>query len=492
MIKAIDIKVIKNNNDVPNSAKECVESNFNSIIKSVSKNKENTYNSKANNRENYKDKYSNLHSDNIGAFNNTTQKKYTKNLKSEKKEKENIIKSTNDYKDNKMLDNQEYASKNCNEVIEKDNEEVKEKLDTLVSLLSQYNENDMSKISIEYIASSDDNLIEFIGVLLQNLDNILNNVELEGVVLSPEILTEGVNAISELLQAKGLDGNGVANLLADLKNMVQEANFNSEEFKDLFFEMTEEIVTLLDSNVEKTAETDQIISKSTNIVNTNNEEKINNIQEKVEAIEEGISDNSNDDNLEDNSNEASTAFTKEEKILNSILNNNTDNTIVNRFAVFTNDYSIASNISSSSSIEVNSGTAVQDIVKAIRFMTSEGIDELMVKVNPRGLGELIISILKEGDTMKAEIKASSKETYNLILQNADDIKKYLGEQNIKVQNVDISLTKDATDNELFFGEPNGRNDNRKSNNKNNLNAEIIEEIDNDLSEELINNINMLV
>ena len=78
-------------------------------------------------------------------------------------------------------------------------------------------------------------------------------------------------------------------------------------------------------------------------------------------------------------------------------------------------------------------------------MVTNNIKEMTVKINPGQLGEITIKVIEEGGVMKANIKASSKETYTLLSQQLGDIKKHLGEQNIKIQEVNISIyDEDAT------------------------------------------------
>ena len=120
----------------------------------------------------------------------------------------------------------------------------------------------------------------------------------------------------------------------------------------------------------------------------------------------------------------------------------------------------------------------------------------MNEIAIRELGQLIISLSKDANGMKADIEVTNKETYRLLLQNADEIKKYLGEQNIKIDEVNISLAKDTTEHktesslEQFFGE---------NKHKHNEDKEIIavdgiysDEIEDDDEYPLLGDLNILV
>ena len=65
--------------------------------------------------------------------------------------------------------------------------------------------------------------------------------------------------------------------------------------------------------------------------------------------------------------------------------------------------------------------------------------------------------------MRAELKATSKETYNLLNSNLQEIKNNLQEQNIKIQEVSINIYNEDTT--FFSGE------NRNSSNSQNSTAE---------------------
>lgn len=387
----------------------------------------------------------------------------------------------------------------CEEVEEVEEEvtKVDDSLMILLSLLANLKGEDINLNNIKDIDNSNIELINFIKETLNDIISIIGNEDVQKLI--PDGLVENaLNSLTDLLEKAGLNDSNVSNLLADFKEMI---NTNVGSDKELVLNASktiEEIVELLtvnSENINKEVVNSSLISKE---VKVNSSEVKNNdsIVVEQESKETNTENSETEEFLDSNSEETSSSLTKDEKVLNSILNkNNTDNTVVNRFAVFTNDYSISSSLKNTESLMVNAETAVHDVVKTIKYMATEGIQELMVKVNPRELGELIISIVKDGDNLRAEIKASSKETYNLILQNSEDLKKYLGEQNLKVQNVEISLTKDATDNHHFFGESfeeGKKNNNRHSFSGNLSNDTSLMEEEEDLPEDLINSINMLV
>lgn len=99
-----------------------------------------------------------------------------------------------------------------------------------------------------------------------------------------------------------------------------------------------------------------------------------------------------------------------------------------------------------------------DLVKSIKYINRDGLKELTVKVYPRDLGEIVISISKEDGLLKAALKANSKDTYNIISQNTVELKKLLGDGGIRIENIDISLYEDTT----FYNESEFKKEHREN------------------------------
>jgi len=176
---------------------------------------------------------------------------------------------------------------------------------------------------------------------------------------------------------------------------------------------------------------------------------------------------------------------KEDKFLNSLIDDKKDSSLdkINLFASRTQTIQNQS-VDTVRGLTINKATFADDLIKDVKFMSNNGLKELTIKVNPGNLGEITIKLVQEDGLMKANLKATSKETTALLSQNLADIKKQLGEQNIKIADVNIELYQDDTTffSEQGFGrqlsEEQGRNNNSNSNT-----ATVIEEdlIDNTTS-----------
>ncbi|MCM1992651.1 flagellar hook-length control protein FliK [Oceanirhabdus seepicola] len=86
----------------------------------------------------------------------------------------------------------------------------------------------------------------------------------------------------------------------------------------------------------------------------------------------------------------------------------------------------------------------QDIVKNVKFMTVNDMKELTLKIVPKELGEISIKLIMDSGVMKAKISAVNKDTYNLIQNNSANIMEKLNENNIKIQNVEVSIYQEDT------------------------------------------------
>lgn len=200
---------------------------------------------------------------------------------------------------------------------------------------------------------------------------------------------------------------------------------------------------------------------------------------KVLTLEDMLSKSYSQDNSESDNSSASKNNTpttsKEEKFLNSLVDDNKDDSL-NKINLFASRTSTIQNqgVNNTRGLTINKATFADDLIKDVKFMNTNSLKELTVKVNPGNLGEITIKLVQEDGVIKANLKANSKDTTALISQNLSDIKKQLGEQNLKIADVNIELYQDDTTffSEQSFGgqlsEEQRRNNTRNSNAANNL------------------------
>lgn len=197
-------------------------------------------------------------------------------------------------------------------------------------------------------------------------------------------------------------------------------------------------------------------------------------------------------------NEDKNHSSKEIKFLEEIINQK-DKTIKDtKFDNIINRMNISSNsIKDLENLEINGQNTVKDVVKVIKYMDKTNIKELTIKINPKELGSITIRLTMEAGVMKAHLIPTNKDTYNLLNKNLSELKSFMADSNIKVQDVSINIYNDDTTyfsrnfNESNFSESNKEGSSNGSNKNNTLIEEDIEETSSDVLE-MNNSVNMLV
>nr|WP_274601360.1 flagellar hook-length control protein FliK [Clostridium paridis] len=126
-------------------------------------------------------------------------------------------------------------------------------------------------------------------------------------------------------------------------------------------------------------------------------------------------------------------------------------------------------------------------------METSSLKELTVKMNPKDLGEITIKLVAQGEQMKATINASNKEAYDLLNSKVQEIKNTLNTQNIKIDDVNVSLNDNYTafsSGQESFGAEKG-NDGRSNSSGKTETPEITEITDETEETLLYNNLNKL-
>ncbi len=398
-----------------------------------------------------------------------------------------------------VLDNEKNAipKKDVNEVVDVMDEEVEEipenlmeQLSLIISLLPSIveriqNDNNVPEVLLSNINESIniENVVEsinntfiketnlFIDLgenLIVNDKNNLNDIQ--------SILNEFVRVLDEDVMPN-LDNKILQEDLSKLKNEVEV--FNNILVSNITT-LDEKSVVGLKNIIKEKINTDE--SSSNTLVGKEIEDEVKTIP----VVEEEASDNSSEWSKK--------SFDNEEKVLNSILNDGEDKKVTTKFTLMNNNVS-SSNVEKVEAPKViNRANMVEDIVKSVKYMDSNNIKELVVRINPKDLGEVAIRVVQEDGIMKANLKASSKETYSILSQNLGDIKRYLGEQNIKIQQVDISLYEDTTYfKEDFQGQAfnQERRESQSSNKQMEVSSSLIEEEFEENEVDMLSNINIL-
>ena len=238
-------------------------------------------------------------------------------------------------------------------------------------------------------------------------------VKQEIKVEKPEIVS---NSKVEVLNEE------VSSRVTDIKEQITKA----VEDKDAVKIVSEEIINSKNEIKPKTLE-----------VIKNNDE-ITSLKDTIETKTQ----NNADTNTDDSQNKG---FTKEDRVLKS-LTDDSDKFIINRHLAINSEFTVKSVQNINNEIVVNEATMTEDIVKSVKFIATNGLRELTVKINPNKLGEMTISIMQEDGALKANLKATTKEAYDLISKHLHEVTKVLEEQNVKIQKIDVTLENNTNNN----------------------------------------------
>jgi flagellar hook-length control protein FliK len=409
-----------------------------------------------------------------------------------------------------VLDIQAILNSDANSVqlqATKDNlSKLKAKLTEMTQLLNSnsLNTTDNSKNLLELMS-----LLNELGINIKDLNHNATNNKAEAVVsqISPktdttqvQIIEQGKVATNQQSNALPAEANQIGN--EQDKNVIPSATVKVNQ-------SSEQGVSSKNTNASDLGEIQALVSDIKKQINdlleasrgTLNSDGVKEAKSESNIIDLSAatkfkfnSDSSKEKSTDGNQKEV---VTKENQILKSLIKDKED-TPVNRFTLLTNNSTIGNQAVIKTTVPViNKETVVADVIKTVKYMVTDGVKELAVKINPKELGQVIITLVQEDGAIKASIKATSKDTYNMLAQNLNEMKKSLAEQNIKVQAVDISLNQETNNyNEGSFS--NGTFQNRNSNNRFHQNGRSstqigsVEELEEEYVSEEIGNLNMLV
>ncbi|WP_346877474.1 MULTISPECIES: flagellar hook-length control protein FliK [unclassified Clostridium] len=310
----------------------------------------------------------------------------------------------------------------------------------------------------EKLSTSEDmqSLINLIIALLNKKDPSKDEM------VSSDLISgnEGKVELQPLLDLLGSEkrANGLLELLSeasinsDMKNKLTELlTLINEDITELD-NSSESLMKLL--TAEEGIDNDDLISQLQKIVSmkdANKEEEPLNIPRRIELEANVIEKSSVVARVEDNEESSSSKdskFSKETAILNKVINGEEKDSKVTRAAdfmsYFENSVQKSGEVSSEKPIAITKSDLNNDVIKALSYMDKNGVKDLTVKIYPKELGEISISVSMEQGALKAMIKATSKETVEMLALGLKDINEKLNGNNIKIQSVDIGLYEEDT------------------------------------------------
>ena len=384
-------------------------------------------------------------------------------------------------KDNfkEVLDTKSKDDKNNMIIDDKKNTESSTKVEDIEKQIEELEEN-IDELPEEKVIELLNNILN----LLNELKNSDNTLELQGTI-NNDILNSIIEKINSQKETEAVNLNDLMSKLSELL----ETDVSKEALDTNSLKLIEKLLTKLNSTLDENINSNKDVKNIVNNLLSDISEKVDNSESnKVLTLEEMLNKNNSNGTKEDLSkNESSlkenVSTSKEDKFLNKLLNKDDSLDKFNLFSIRSQlQGQSVNNVQATDNTTINTISFTNDLIQDVKLMVSNALKELTVKINPGNLGQMTISLIEENGVMKANLKATSKETVELLAQNLVDIKKQLADQNLKIADVNIELYQDDT---TFFkqkdfegemqGRQNGQTNVSESNRVDSITEELVEE-----------------
>lgn len=356
------------------------------------------------------------------------------------------IHSSNDFK--KVLNSRSNQQEHNKKIDNSNNKESISKVnDTNTNKVGDDKEK-LEELEKESQSSSKENASDILTELLNLLTRL--GIKKEDLKLNGNINTNDLKALIGSIDNKS--SNGTSNIMEKIMELLKDDSVKDKldvnSLKTMEKILGNLSAKLGDSDINSTKGIKSLMSEISNILDgrENKDNKILNLKDVLgKNYSQENSESSTNSNNSETSKGNSNGISKEEKFLNSLVDENKDDSL-NKINLFGTRTSTIQNqgVNNVRGLTVNQATLTDDLIRDVKFMSNNSLKELTVKINPGNLGEITIKLVQEDGLMKANFKVNSKETADLLSQNLSDIKKQLGEQNLKISDVNIELYQDDT------------------------------------------------
>lgn len=373
------------------------------------------------------------------AYKTDSKKVVSKSVNSKNEDFKDVLTSKVNYKDDEQRVDTNNETKDMTKI-----DEVKEDLKELDESSKTASKDDVNEILNQLL-----NLLAKLGINSEELKN------------DGQVNVDALKKMIEGMNEKMSSNNSISAIMEKLIELMKNDSVREALDQDSLKSM-QNILSNLNANIteDNTEATKDMKNGIKNIMSEISKVLENKQNAKVLTLEDMLknySQDSKDGSLGSESNKNGSSETtnnkevsKEDKFLNSLIDDKKDSSL-DKINVFASRTQVVQNQNGDTvrGLTINKATFANDLIKDVKFMSTNAMKELTVKINPGDIGEITIKLIQEDGVMKANLKANSKEATMLLSQNLADIKKQLTEQNIKIAEVNIELYQDDT---TFFSE----------------------------------------
>lgn len=386
--------------------------------------------------------------------------------------------STNSNKDNSTkvdVGKSDLTEEMLLKVLQELNKEISNNSDKLADVKAT-----QSTTPVTGVATSQKNTTaEDIGNSLASIIEVVTNkLKAQEGKVTPDNLKQTYREIVGELQLSKLNENAViiqntsqSDIQAQ-KSMVNVASATPSSSEQTLKNQLVNILVLLSSEGNTSATSNKKadnLKKFTTILDAQVNNKLPEEETLIKAVKPASKGSENQDSFKAQA--ESTKMSKEDKILRDAAKLTDDNSKATKVNNFISQISNGTNIKTDALVDkpvINRATFNQDIIKAVKYMNTNDLKELSVKIAPGEMGEITIKLTMDQGNVKANISANTKDTYNLLNSNLKDLTNQLGSSEIKIHSLDISIYQEDT---TFFNQNNNQNQ-QQSNSKRSRNTNI--------------------
>lgn len=128
----------------------------------------------------------------------------------------------------------------------------------------------------------------------------------------------------------------------------------------------------------------------------------------------------------------------------------------------------------------------ENILNKANFSNANGVQKLLIRLNPENLGSLRIELVQKDGAMIAKILATTAQAKELLDRQVQGLKQAFTNQNIQVEKIDISQQVSTFNAERFAGRDGGQQEQRQQKTKKELIEEEETDFTNSFEEALLN------
>ena len=292
--------------------------------------------------------------------------------------------------------------------------------------------------------------------LLKEIDGLLKQNGLNNTNTNSQVKLEN-NEVYDFMKQNiqtELGDNKISNEVYDFIKQNIQTEFDDNKISNAVYDFIkqsinkDESINLKDVSDSKKSNIENELKQEINKLDSYKQLEISSLPNKSNVLQNTVSSS----NLKD----------KELDTLESILDVNDGNnfTFQNNNLNAVNTQASQNNVSSEAPVTtIRQEFIGEDVIKTVKYLKSNGLEEIKIKISPRELGDMTIKLIKNHEETKVLITISKEDVFDMVNKKIGDITKHLNDLNINVKEVSVDI---KNDNKNFFSDNLSQEFNKKN------------------------------